>query len=516
MFGMDFKPKGITWVGNIYQKFEAVCQEVDDIVSQDAVKYVGNQVQNVGDSVKKFYSDVIHELLPPTVNSVKHEDQSLALKNNDDDSSFKSVASVTEIRNGAEENPSNNAIKSLYESNANDPAHNQQAHASIGHELVSQVSDDETSSIYIEMEDSCSPQKDDCLRGTSNVLKENLHVNIEQSAIRHTLSFSGSSSGFHDNGCDTLPETEEGLDVKVEQKSCVIVKESIMKLSTPKVLDFRSLGEKETFEASILSQSSDGIESTCGILVEVSPATSVKNDKSQAFSKKAGAIDDNFADKNHCVSDGSECSDIVASSAVAISTLSCENFMVKVEPSSSKGSLVSDSHSSKSSGSYFSAIESSKSNSIDHSSMSHFSCAPTSDVAGHIMASKVELVSSDKNQSMESNGESTVDSIKSSMEEIQLNDERKLEESCVFVDERELYAVSRRAQRLRSYKKRIRDAFSAKKRLTKEYEQLAIWYGDAGMDSPPSQNVLPFGSGTSLDGKNLQAQHACDSEWELL
>ncbi|KAL5573729.1 hypothetical protein UlMin_023326 [Ulmus minor] len=61
---------GINWVGNIYQKFEAMCLEVEEIMYQDTVKYVEGQVQNVGESVKKFYSDVMQEvmldLLPPS------------------------------------------------------------------------------------------------------------------------------------------------------------------------------------------------------------------------------------------------------------------------------------------------------------------------------------------------------------------------------------------------------------------------------------------------------------------
>lgn len=57
--------KGITWVGHVYQKFEAMCLEVEEIMYQDTVKYVENQVQTVGSTVKKFYSDVIEDLLPP-------------------------------------------------------------------------------------------------------------------------------------------------------------------------------------------------------------------------------------------------------------------------------------------------------------------------------------------------------------------------------------------------------------------------------------------------------------------
>ncbi|CAH8362659.1 unnamed protein product [Eruca vesicaria subsp. sativa] len=59
---MDFK--GITWVGNVYQKFEAMCLEVEEIIVQDTAKYVENQVQTVGNSLKKFCSDVAQDFNP--------------------------------------------------------------------------------------------------------------------------------------------------------------------------------------------------------------------------------------------------------------------------------------------------------------------------------------------------------------------------------------------------------------------------------------------------------------------
>ncbi|XP_062105883.1 uncharacterized protein LOC133817392 isoform X2 [Humulus lupulus] len=58
--------QGITWVGNVYEKFEAMCLEVEEIMYEDTVKYVENQVQTVGASVKRFYSDVLQDLLPPS------------------------------------------------------------------------------------------------------------------------------------------------------------------------------------------------------------------------------------------------------------------------------------------------------------------------------------------------------------------------------------------------------------------------------------------------------------------
>ncbi|KAF7146225.1 hypothetical protein RHSIM_Rhsim04G0073900 [Rhododendron simsii] len=62
---ITMEAEGITWVGDIYHKFEAMCLEVEEVVCEDTVKYVENQVQSVGATVKKFYSDVIQDLLPP-------------------------------------------------------------------------------------------------------------------------------------------------------------------------------------------------------------------------------------------------------------------------------------------------------------------------------------------------------------------------------------------------------------------------------------------------------------------
>ncbi|KAL0443590.1 UNVERIFIED_CONTAM: hypothetical protein Slati_2081700 [Sesamum latifolium] len=61
---MDLKLKGKSWAGNIYHQFESICQDVDDFMSKDTRKFVGNQVQSVGVSVKRFYSNVVQDILP--------------------------------------------------------------------------------------------------------------------------------------------------------------------------------------------------------------------------------------------------------------------------------------------------------------------------------------------------------------------------------------------------------------------------------------------------------------------
>ncbi|KAK4398325.1 hypothetical protein Sango_1308000 [Sesamum angolense] len=55
---------GKFWAGNIYHQFESICQDVDDFMNKDTMKFVENQVQSVGVSVKRFYSNVVQDILP--------------------------------------------------------------------------------------------------------------------------------------------------------------------------------------------------------------------------------------------------------------------------------------------------------------------------------------------------------------------------------------------------------------------------------------------------------------------
>lgn len=54
------------WLGNIYQKFENMIMEVDDTMFEETGQYLENQMQIVGESVTKFYSEVMEDLLPPS------------------------------------------------------------------------------------------------------------------------------------------------------------------------------------------------------------------------------------------------------------------------------------------------------------------------------------------------------------------------------------------------------------------------------------------------------------------
>ncbi|KAI3744897.1 hypothetical protein L1987_57993 [Smallanthus sonchifolius] len=58
--------QGVAWVGNTYLKFEAMCLEVQEAMCEEVVKYVEIQVQTVGASMKRFCSDIMHDLIPPS------------------------------------------------------------------------------------------------------------------------------------------------------------------------------------------------------------------------------------------------------------------------------------------------------------------------------------------------------------------------------------------------------------------------------------------------------------------
>lgn len=83
---MDLK----CWVGNICQKFETVYLEVDEILSQEPLKYVENQLQTVSANVKQFCSEIIKDVLPPSsLDPVKVAVSDLPVNQNTDTTAHK-------------------------------------------------------------------------------------------------------------------------------------------------------------------------------------------------------------------------------------------------------------------------------------------------------------------------------------------------------------------------------------------------------------------------------------------
>ncbi|PIA30451.1 hypothetical protein AQUCO_05500016v1 [Aquilegia coerulea] len=118
----------------------------------------------------------------------------------------------------------------------------------------------------------------------------------------------------------------------------------------------------------------------------------------------------------------------------------------------------------------------------------------------------------------ESEGSFNVDDAESCMENIELFDNIKLGESCVVVDNINLQVPPRSSNR-RSLKKTLQHALASRMRSTKqrEYEQLAILYGDIDADI----NERRADSTLCILAKDAHlkipsAHDLCDSDWELV
>ncbi|KAK4576985.1 hypothetical protein RGQ29_027485 [Quercus rubra] len=408
MSTMDLNRKGITWVGNFFQKLEAVCQEVDDIVSKDTVKYVENQLQNMGGNVKKFYSDVVQDAL---VDSVKREAQAVALKSN----------------------------------------------AAIGTYLKSMMGDEKKQEVTVIMQSNVQPEAVD------PVTKQ----------LPDALNGSHLKSQTPPTSVDSLEEavTDKTLqkddDVPTSENPNESTEESAIEESAPEVLELILPvvnGEKIIQEMRPLS--------ACSSLLAESFSLSGKSPDNSL-----GALSCNYS--GDCVCDYS--SKLPSSPPAPI--ISCKNKSVESGLGSSSSILSLES------------IEEDTSRIKEILSLNESS----ESALGHSYDLNNDINDPD-------------------METIELCDKVKLDESCVIVEPSELYAVSHRVRKLRSYRKKIQDAFASKKRLVKEYEQLAIWYGDVDMGSSKdgSQPLLTATPAKSLDSKNLQLELSYDTEWELL
>ncbi|GAB2285417.1 hypothetical protein Dimus_019869 [Dionaea muscipula] len=88
--------KGISWVGDMYEMFEAMCLKVEETIYEDTVQYVENQARTVGACLEKFYSDVMQDLLPePCSDPIKADNPGERSANFADAGSYKKPKVVT-------------------------------------------------------------------------------------------------------------------------------------------------------------------------------------------------------------------------------------------------------------------------------------------------------------------------------------------------------------------------------------------------------------------------------------
>lgn len=510
---MDLKFKGTKWVGNIYHKFEAICHEVDDFVSQDTVKYVENQVQTVGDSVKRFYADVVQDLIPTSVvKPGKREAQAVCVtQNNIIETQFRSMIAF-------EENPAHNNINqtSVEEYPIN-------ALKNTCEHLIHPPSADRV--IFAE--------SDLCLGPEVNALKDKkFDIVPEEKVTKEELVDKESDIVIEAN------DTEEGV---MDENSHVIVEENGTKEEEPSQQEeFELIGteNKNLNDELLLSESMDEKN---GIQPEVPTETrlcSIRKGKVASIS---------FIDDVECVSD---ISSMLTRSEMGSSVISCESRLPEAGLNSTSSSLSMGTYGMSEfwdENSIAGVSDLSDALSSSHSFPVLFSDNKVADVELTFSGSPLSLESKDTSTTEEAASlagssantheycqecahlEVLMSSLKigeadncrdditdPSMETIELSETAKPDESCVVLDHKLLYGDSCRAQRRRSYKKILQDAFASKKRIRKEYEQLGILYGDIDIESiqqrPP--NLLPPYS--MLDSKKSSSQETWDPEWELL
>ncbi|GAV57377.1 hypothetical protein CFOL_v3_00914 [Cephalotus follicularis] len=110
---MDKRCKGLSWVGNIYQKFEDMCMEVDDIMTpQETFKYVENQFNTVGANVKQFWSDLVQDVLSSMNTNEKEDPNSSLLRDTLHNPCEKSMGEINE----------DNSKKELLHSSSDEPS----------------------------------------------------------------------------------------------------------------------------------------------------------------------------------------------------------------------------------------------------------------------------------------------------------------------------------------------------------------------------------------------------------
>ncbi|KAK4342293.1 hypothetical protein RND71_038109 [Anisodus tanguticus] len=137
-------------------------------------------------------------------------------------------------------------------------------------------------------------------------------------------------------------------------------------------------------------------------------------------------------------------------------------------------------------------------------------CNTRSDISTNVRND--ELATEEVNESHE---ESNYDSIESELEIVEKFDESQLEETCVLVEEDKIH-VPQCPVKHKSYKKKLQEAISTKKRLTrKEYEQLGALYGDQQFNLEAEDKVMPALAMNS-NTKMLSANDHPESEWEIL
>lgn len=451
---MDFK--GITWVGNMYQKFETICLEVEDIMYQDTVKYFENhvkyvedQVETVGESVKKFCSEIVQDLLLP--DSLEVTDSNLSLDQHDNVKLCKKpkVGIKEEAKVGFKEEPK----------------------VSIKEEFIKFDIDrlTEHSEIADLNEDVEHKSSFTGLHGVNNLFRS-----------YSGNSVTGACSDLH------LVQNDDGVMCKNLDAG---IKRNPVKVSQFPIEVSGVIAPMSGDVSRLPSSLNENCENKCSQMAITSSPASVEITECNL----EGAICNEIADVTAISVDlpsvplvesvGKEGREMVFSSRGGLSSeLNAGN----IPMDNGVGSLIGS----------FRDIQQNET-------------AEKKDLLSHSEGSdgwNIDAI--EINDVIEQGIETTKD----------LLDKMKLEDACVMVDGDELHVVSHREGKVWLVKKKLRNAFYSKRRLArKEYERLAVWHRviDSESNQPGAEGLTPSPS-TDSDKRTSPDDDFCQSEWELL
>lgn len=490
-----------------------MCQDVDDFVSKDTPKHV----QIVGESVKKFCSGVVEDILPPLVDPVKHAAQVIPLKQID------SIGTYARSIIGIEKN-----CMDTKQSSANEGPHEDLTFAEtrkLSEQFLDSKPIDEENNNGTEAKVSLATIVDD--QGSRSSQEEEISWNWSSDS-------DGSIYGNADSAAEDNVDSDVAVDEDVkEERSENMSKASLCSEPVDENSNNEILAEvpSSTLVDNLGFRSSLEEETRCkSFLDEVECDTNTPSSLNNSKLELSVVYCDSKVEETTCVSSGSfpptelhSLSDFSqvncpkeADMICCDPTMGCfSDFPSALSSSASFPSLIFD---NKDAGVLSSSILLLESDDTTIRSDEALSVAGSSGIKHEQYCRCVPFEAFVSSSETGIEDSSTIDVANPSLETIDLSDKVRLDESWGFiVEDNPVYAFSFRARKHRSYKKLLQDAFASRKRLTKEYKQLAIWYGDIDIEFSPhlQQNTLPSSSTTSLELKKSQTGD-CDSEWELL
>ncbi|KAA3479924.1 NADPH dehydrogenase [Gossypium australe] len=448
--------KGITWVGHVYQKFEAMCLEAEEIMYQDTVKYVEDQVQTVGASVKRFYSDVMQDvmqdlLLPSSLEPVKAVAASdMAIEKNAGTFKKPQVGlKVAAVKDEGEQLIEDSEVTSDVIENAAHVPSSCQLHMvdNIFHSCPWSFMERE-SSYFLSRE-----HNNRSMLVKANV--ENLpaagaetvsEVACMGNEVGRLSSFSGNANANIEESCQQIPTTSTR--VTVGEDDCDSIEESCNEIesaseSVPEILD----NDLQLFES-----------------------IGIKMDGRCSSSVIGSAEPNGLATAGSC------------SNAGMISLIGC--------------SLNSDSQEEK--------------------FPIKLILLPVQVFKNKLygIIRVVNFAGQSNNWTMDSSGSAVGRKESGTVPPL---DKTGVDESCIIVNEAELHCHPHRQGKHRPYQKKIRDAISSRMRSARkmEYKQLAKWYGDVGKCDEDSKGNS-MSAQTREATRRSSTQDLLDSEWVLL